>query len=160
MNELQSIREAYSEIKETQITRLSNTNKESDVFMYTLDLLEKDKSLITRIIQIAIDLVVQGKYKTAVQSIVSLTTGFTKKHIEDIRKYVLTNIDSMMLVNDPKFINTIGLIIATGLIYDLRDYPNNWVGYMKEYQRTEVETMQVARGKKKFVDMLKNANLK
>ena len=139
-----------------QIERISGFNKESDVFVYLIEELEKDNSFSKKIYRKAWDMLQTGRRNNASAVILPLCKQFVKKDGDGLKEYVLEKIDRYMMVQDPKFLLMCAKILSIGIVKDMQDMPMRYKKYLSSEQKREVEEYSAGRGKEKLRNMLQN----
>lgn len=157
----QKIIKIAKRIVSTTIVRIPNFSKESDVFCFMADKMEKENSSLTsQVYNKAWDYISNGDKSGGVNAVQSMITRFVKSNWDAIFKSIYPQPFDQMFA-DSNIQDKVTRIFAVGIMNEMIENPTYYKKFLNKDNVKDVDNQSVQRGKAKFVTMLNNSpNLK
>lgn len=146
----------FTAIKKSEVVRFRGFNIESDVFVYLMEELEKDRKTMSEMIQEAWDMISSNSQNEG--RLKGYADRFVNKNADEIRQHV-AELDPFMMTTDPKFLPMAAKIMVVGVINELTENPFSYRKMLLPDQAEEMDRMIEERGKSKFTTMIRNKRM-
>jgi len=147
--------------RSTEVVRFKGFNLESDAFTEAMEMLERDRSAMSKIATSAADMMLGGGAKRAFIVVKPLVKKWViaDNVVEKLVKKVPELQEPLTIGGFAPFADMLAKIIAKGLITDIYESPFTYRKFIDPVIFKEFEKISEERGKQKLMNMLRNRGI-